>query len=403
MAKLSKNLTCDSMDLLAGRFKEVLDFYFWKGIPCVRLWPKRYAGIISASQTASYTAFSQIGKMKSLVPPEIRENFKEWAGGTTWIWSDIFTSQCMAYWKATGEVPAVISNPSITYGSGLKHIIMQTNTSAQPWLCRHVPRSLMTTWKEYRGRKELCITPNMAPGVDCVPMRLMYSGGVAFSPPWHSKSRQGQYDVIADYSCSNWRTGAVNFFNGRPEEGPIYNYGLAWQNFSSTTPKFYRVFSTRNYAEYIMPEYYAGIQASRYCGISYDLLASKTLFWPNTAWSFSVFGNHYHYTVPSVPVLLNQAHGVALNFGGRYTINIYNPDHYFMPEYPICETGVTPMYSQVDHTNYQFLIGERWWWEYTFTPPYSRSWWLCYADRQGNLMPIYPVSGKGAKPGIGPG
>lgn len=110
MAKLSLPQTCDSMDRLAGRFKGGLDFYFWKGIPCVRLWPKLYSGIISKSQTASYTAFAQIGHMKSLVPPEVRAAYKTWAVGTTWIWTDIFTSVSMAYWKATGTVPPVISD-----------------------------------------------------------------------------------------------------------------------------------------------------------------------------------------------------------------------------------------------------------------------------------------------------
>jgi len=114
MAKLPGNVSCETMNTLAGRFKNHLDFYFWKGIPCVRLWPKLYSGVISKSQTASYTAFSQIGKMKTDVPPEIKAALKTWAAGTTFIWSDIFTSTAMAYWKKTGLLPPVITNFSIT-------------------------------------------------------------------------------------------------------------------------------------------------------------------------------------------------------------------------------------------------------------------------------------------------
>jgi len=396
-------MSCAAMNSLAGRFDGALDFYFWKGIPCVRLWPKKYAGIISKSQTASYKAFSAIGKMKTDIPPEIRENFKEWAAGSSWTWSDLFTSRAMEYWTATGELPPAISNPTITYGSGLKHIIMQTNTPQQPWVCRHVANKLFVSWKVYRGRKEICAKPSWGPGVDCFPMSLMYSSGKAFDPGLFGIERVADAYPGGGGTCEALRAHSVFNFGEKAESSGGATICAVSQG--CTLPAFpnYYTYSVREHADYVAPEYHAGIHINRYCGISYKRRAWCTYGWPGQAWSISVFGNHYHYVTPHTPVTDTIVHGTALYPGQQYTINLFNPDHYAMPIYPTCETGIDPQEGRFEFSDPQLLIGERWWWEITFSPPYYRSWWLCYADPQGRLIPVYPISGQGKRPAPGYG
>jgi len=397
MAKLLKNISCQQMDALAGRFKNHLDFYFWKGIPCVRLWPKLYSGVISKSQTAAYEAFSAIAKMKPLLSPEIKESMTDWVADTTWTWADLFTSRAMEFWHLTGRLPPLTDESTSTYGSGLKHIVMHSNSPQQPWICRRLPKKAKESWKEYRGTKEICIQPAWGDPIVCVPMSLMYSSGVGFTPPWNSKYRTGQHGLYPSFFCHDWRALALEAFNSAAESRPAYNYGLVYQHLKLDPPNFYRIYTTRPYAQFTAPDYYAGVQLSRYCGISYTRSATKTAQWPGGAWSVSVFGNHYHYNVPDVPVEERVVHGCALYPGRKYNINIFHPDHYNMPAYPTCETGISPQQSQFNHTGYQLLIGERWWWEYTFTPPYRRNWWVSYKDNQGNIIPLYPLTKK-AKP-----
>lgn len=74
--------------IIAG-FRGVLDFYLWKGVPCVRSWPRkpklpRSPAVQAASQTFGYlsTAFSS-------TPPVIKAQAEALAVGTAWTWRDV--------------------------------------------------------------------------------------------------------------------------------------------------------------------------------------------------------------------------------------------------------------------------------------------------------------------------
>lgn len=70
-------------------YKGIIDFYLWKGIPCVRSWPRKPKMPRSPAVQASAAIFGALATAFSDTPPNIRARASELAVGTAWTWRDV--------------------------------------------------------------------------------------------------------------------------------------------------------------------------------------------------------------------------------------------------------------------------------------------------------------------------
>lgn len=85
MAKLLKMPSREIISAFAG----VLDFYVWKGIPCVRSWPRKPKMPRSPAVQTSANLFGYFATELSSSPPNIIARATELAEGTAWTWRDL--------------------------------------------------------------------------------------------------------------------------------------------------------------------------------------------------------------------------------------------------------------------------------------------------------------------------
>lgn len=79
-------------------FKGVLDFYLWKGIPCVRKWPVYRPRPPSPAELTNQQAFAYVNKAWSDLPANIKLQWNAMAGGTALTGKDHYVR---AYMKGT--------------------------------------------------------------------------------------------------------------------------------------------------------------------------------------------------------------------------------------------------------------------------------------------------------------
>ena len=87
MAKITK---LPGLNIIKG-FKGTLDFYVWKGIACVRRWPRSPGHRRAPAVEAQWSAFAIATKLWIELSPEVQEAFKRMAAGTPWSGRDVFT------------------------------------------------------------------------------------------------------------------------------------------------------------------------------------------------------------------------------------------------------------------------------------------------------------------------
>lgn len=90
------------------KYKGLIDFYYWKGIPCARKWPDWSHPKLSAGQKASMAAFSQAMTDLKQVSPHVRETWKSLLFGKAPSWIDEYKSRYMGFWKIYKTYPAVM-------------------------------------------------------------------------------------------------------------------------------------------------------------------------------------------------------------------------------------------------------------------------------------------------------
>jgi len=71
-------------------FKGTLDFYVWKGIACVRSWPRSPGHRRTPAVEAQWPAFATATRLWNDLSPEIREAYKRMAAGLHLTGRDIF-------------------------------------------------------------------------------------------------------------------------------------------------------------------------------------------------------------------------------------------------------------------------------------------------------------------------
>jgi len=383
------------MNSLAGRFAGALDFYFWKGIPVVRKWPRPQQTAPSAKQNIWYYIFKSFAQSKSATPFEIRFFYRHWTEGTTWTWGDLMTSQGMEYYGATKKLPPGVFTPTIdTYYGQLRYIKFRTDSPEQPYLCRKLPKKTIVEYKEYRGRKEVCKRPRMGENFDCVKMNLMCIDGPGYTPAWDCKMRvaTGQGTVLP--YCLDAQGKALANYTAQPEEFVPVNEAWVAQNYMALPFKRCTASGWRAHSDWLCPTHYAGIDVNQFNGIKHTVEAARTDKFNGGSFSGLVFTSPW-LIEPTLPSTIKTiTNPVAFYPGKNYRINIFNTNYYDMPAYPICDAFPYTAGATLTPSNFIFTIGERWWWEYTFTPPYTASWWLSYPDATGRMHGVSPVSGK---------
>lgn len=86
MAKIGK---LPGLRIISG-FKGTLDFYIWKGIACVRRWPRSPGHRRAPAVEAQWSAFSEASKLWNDLSPEVQDAYKRMSAGTHISGRDVF-------------------------------------------------------------------------------------------------------------------------------------------------------------------------------------------------------------------------------------------------------------------------------------------------------------------------
>lgn len=73
-------------------FRGVLDFYWWKGIACVRTWPHTPYAHRSPASLASAELFGQISNGYALLPGNLKDLYTQNATGSPRTGRDVYMS-----------------------------------------------------------------------------------------------------------------------------------------------------------------------------------------------------------------------------------------------------------------------------------------------------------------------
>jgi hypothetical protein len=76
-------------------FKGTLDYYLWKGLPCVRKWPVWHKRAPTAEEFANQQLFAAVQAAWKDVDATSRQAFFEMAQGTGLTARDMYTRACM--------------------------------------------------------------------------------------------------------------------------------------------------------------------------------------------------------------------------------------------------------------------------------------------------------------------
>lgn len=85
MAKIGK---LPGMTVIKG-FRGVLDYYVWKGIACVRRWPRSPGHRRAPAVEAQWSAFTEASKLWVTLSPEVQDAYNRMAVGTHMSGRDI--------------------------------------------------------------------------------------------------------------------------------------------------------------------------------------------------------------------------------------------------------------------------------------------------------------------------
>jgi hypothetical protein len=91
----------------------VIDFYYWKGIPVARCWPRKTTIPTSLAMLSSQNAFRQSRVDLKAVSGFVRKVWADSTVGKRQAWLDYYTSIFLSIWKSQGRFPSVLHDFSI--------------------------------------------------------------------------------------------------------------------------------------------------------------------------------------------------------------------------------------------------------------------------------------------------
>ncbi len=92
---MAKIQALPGQEVISG-FKGVIDYYVWKGIACVRRWPRSPGHRRAPAVMAQWSAFSESSKLWTQLSPEVQEAYKRMSAGTHWSGRDVFTKSYLS-------------------------------------------------------------------------------------------------------------------------------------------------------------------------------------------------------------------------------------------------------------------------------------------------------------------
>lgn len=78
------------LKIISG-FRGVLDFYYWRGIPVVRKWPRKPITSRNPNVRAQWPIFTASTRLWNQLSPSVRQAYTDMASSTRFTGRDIFT------------------------------------------------------------------------------------------------------------------------------------------------------------------------------------------------------------------------------------------------------------------------------------------------------------------------
>jgi hypothetical protein len=97
-------------DEMVKSLSGIIDFYYWKGIPCARQWPRKTNLPPSAAVLGSRLAFKKSREDLRLLSGATRAAWAACCAGKRQPWLDYYTSIYMRLWKNYKKFPPVVGN-----------------------------------------------------------------------------------------------------------------------------------------------------------------------------------------------------------------------------------------------------------------------------------------------------
>jgi len=94
----------------------VVDFYYWKGIPVSRRWPRKSTLPPSPAMLGARQAFTQSRVDLKNVTGPVRVFWAEYSVGKRQAWLDYYTFVYMRTWKDYQRLPPVVYSFSFSDG-----------------------------------------------------------------------------------------------------------------------------------------------------------------------------------------------------------------------------------------------------------------------------------------------
>lgn len=103
-----------SEEVIKG-FAGHIDFYYWRGVPVCRRWPRRTKASFTPAQKESQRRFAQSRSDLRAVEASVRNLWPTDFTGRKQAWLDYYTAMYLRYWKLNGEAPPVVTSTSYEF------------------------------------------------------------------------------------------------------------------------------------------------------------------------------------------------------------------------------------------------------------------------------------------------
>ncbi len=100
MAKLQR---LPALSVIDG-FRGVLDFYVFKGIPCVRSWPQNKASGETPGARLNQPMLARSARLKRFIAPTVKVGLDRYRSGGNYVWADVHTAAYFGKLRPNADV-----------------------------------------------------------------------------------------------------------------------------------------------------------------------------------------------------------------------------------------------------------------------------------------------------------